>query len=219
MNFSELQQELDNRIAAAKVSGFWTSAMKKEWINKAGERVCDFRRWKVLELAKQTTTKPNWEYYDYPSEFKTNSIYYMEVDGNEYIEKSWDDYQAYKAAGSPDKIFTSHNGFYFIHPTPTEDGKEILIFGIQKWTKLVNDADELILPSEFDEAIIKLALATCLQKERRYDEATAERAEVEGVGTPGEPGTGGLLWKLGEREAEEGPKEYIGKAKHVHFMH
>ena len=129
-----------------------------------------------------------------------------------------DDYQAYKAAGSPDKIFASYNGFYFINPTPTEDGKEILIFGIQKWTKLVNDADELILPSEFDEAIIKLALAICLQKERRYDEAIAERTEVEGVGTPGEPGTGGLLWKLGEREVDEGPKGYIGRAKSTRWM-
>ena len=34
MNFSELQQELDNRIAAAKVSGFWTSAMKKDGLIK-----------------------------------------------------------------------------------------------------------------------------------------------------------------------------------------
>jgi len=218
MNFSELQQELDNRIAAAKVSGFWTSAMKKEWINKAGERVCDFRRWKVLELAKQTTTKPNWEYYDYPSEFKTNSIYYMEVDGNEYIEKSWDDYQAYKEAESTDKIFTSYDAFYFINPTPTESNLTIDIWGIKKWVKLVNDADIPILPSEFDESIIKLALATCLQKERRYDEATAEKSEVEATGTPGEPGTGGLLWKLGEREAGEGPKGYCGTARSTRWM-
>lgn len=218
MTFLELLTELNNRIAAAKVSGFWTDAMKKEWINKAGERICDFRRWKILEKAKYTMTKKNREYYDYPSEFKINSIYYMEVDGKEYIEKSWDDYQDYKAAKSTDKIFTSHNGFYFINPTPTESNKEITIWGIRKWVKLVNDADEPILPSEFDESIIKLALATCLQKERRYDEATAERAEVETIGAPGEPGTGGILWKLGEREQEEGPKGYIGKAKHVHFM-
>jgi len=218
MNFSELQQELDNRIAAAKVSGFWTSAMKKEWINKAGERVCDFRRWKVLELAKQTTTKPNWEYYDYPSEFKTNSIYYMEVDGNEYIEKSWDDYQAYKEAESTDKIFTSHDAFYFIHPTPTKDGKEILIFGIKKWTKLVNDADKSIFPSEFDEAIIKLALATCLTKERRYDEARIEKVEVEEPSNPMIENSGGILAKLGASEESEGPKGYYGTAKSTRWM-
>jgi len=61
---SEFLTELNNRIAAAKVSGFWTDAMKKEWINKAGERACGFRRWKVLELAKSTITKANQEYYD-----------------------------------------------------------------------------------------------------------------------------------------------------------
>jgi len=218
MNFSELQQELDNRIAAAKVSGFWTSAMKKEWINKAGERVCDFRRWKVLELAKQTTTKPNWEYYDYPSEFKTNSIYYMEVDGNEYIEKSWDDYQAYKEAESTDKIFTSYDAFYFINPTPTESNLTIDIWGIKKWVKLVNDADIPILPSEFDEAIIKLALATCLTKERRYDEARIEKVEVEEPSNPMIENSGGILAKLGASEESEGPKGYYGTAKSTRWM-
>lgn len=218
MNFLELQTELDNRIAAAKVSGFWTSAMKKEWINKAGERVCSFRRWKDLELAKYTQTKKDREYYDYPSEFKLNSIYYMEVDGDEYIEKSWDDYQAYKAAGSTDKIFTSHNGFYFINPTPSENNKEITIWGIKKWVKLVNDGDEPVLPSEFDEAIVKLALATCLQKEKRYDEAAVEISEVETPANPNIPNSGGILAKLGAREEMEGPVGYIGRAKHVKWM-
>ena len=218
MTFLELLTELNNRIAAAKVSGFWTDTMKKEWINKAGERICDFRRWKFLESAKKTTTVKDQEYYDYPSEFKLNSIYYMEVDGKEHIETSWDDYQDYKAAESTDKIFTSHNGFYFINPTPAEANLEIAIWGIKKWVKLVNDADLPITPTEFDESIIRLALSICLQKERRYEEAAVEKSEVEAIGTPGEPGTGGLLWKLGEREAEEGPKGYTGKAKSTRWM-
>lgn len=218
MTFSELLTELNNRIAAAKVSGFWTDAMKKEWINQAGQRICDFRRWKVLEQAKYTYTKKGRNYYDYPDEFKADSIYYLEIDGKEYIKKSWDDFQAYVAAKSTDRVFTSHNGFYFVNPTPTEDNKEILVYGIKKWVKLVNDNDVPVLPSEFDEAIIKLALATCLQKEKRYDEAAIERSEVEAVGTPGEPGTGGLLWKLAEREEDESPKGYIGQVQHVRWM-
>jgi len=218
MTFSELLTELNNRIAAAKVSGFWTDAMKKEWINTAGQRICDFRRWKVLEKALKTITKANQEYYDYPEEFKADSIYYLEVDGKEYIKVSWDEYQKYKAEKSTDKIFTSHDGFYFINPVPTEANKEISIWGIKKWVKLVNDTDKPVLPSEFDEAIIKLALATCLQKERRYEEAAIERNEVEAPETPGVEGSGGILAKLGVREEMESHKGYIGKAKSTRWM-
>ncbi len=221
MKLSEFLTALNNRIAAAKVSGFWTDAQKEQWIYESVVRVCNWQRWKNLELAKSTTTKANQEYYDYPAEFKANSIYYMEVDGKEYIEKTWDDYQAFRAAGSTDKIFSSHNGFYFINPTPATEGLTIDIWGIKKpvalatWKAADNDS---VLAEEFDEAIIKMALATCLDKERRKAEATAERNEVERPANPRIEGSGGILAKLAAREEDEGPKGYIGKAKSTRFM-
>jgi len=218
MQFSELLTELNNRIAAAKVSGFWSDAMKKQWINNAGERACNYRRWKALEYALKTITKANQEYYDYPDEFQENSIYYIEVDGKEHIEASWDDYKEYRESGSSDRVVASHDGFYFINPTPTEADLELAIWGVRKWVKLVNDGDESILPSKFDEAIIKLALATCLQKERRYSEATAEIAEVETPANPKIEGSGGILAKLSAREEDEGPKGYVGRAKSTRWM-
>jgi len=219
MKLSEFLTELNNRIAAAKVSGFWTDAMKKQWINKAGERVCNYHRWKALEYAVTTKTKANQEYYDYPDEFQEDSIYHLEVDGKEYTRcNNWDDYQNYKANESTDKVFVSHDGFYFINPTPEEADLVIDLWGIRKWKKLVNDNDEAITPTELDEAIIKLALAICLQKERRYSEANAEIAEVEAPANPRVPGSGGILARLVTREENEGPKGYIGKAKSTRFM-
>lgn len=213
MTFGEFLTELNARIAAAKVAGLWTDTQKKAWINTAIQRVCDFRPWKFLELAKTTTTKEDQEYYDEPTDFKTNSIYYMEVDGEEYVKKNWERYQEYKAAESTEKIFAAHNGFYFINPTPTEAGKTVDIYGIRIATKLVNDNDRPITPSEFDESIIKLALVTCLQKERRYGEAAAERVEVEAPKNPRVEGSGGLLAKLAEREEDESVKGYVGRAR------
>lgn len=217
MQLSELLTELNNRISAAKVSGFWTDAQKKEWINKAGERICNFKNWKDLELAKSTTTKGDQEYYDYPSEFKPNSIYHLEVDGDEYDKKNWDEYQDYKAAESDAKIFTSHNGFYFISPTPEEADLSIDVWGYKRWVKLVANEDTPILPSEFDEAIIKLALATCLKKEGRYNEAQVEIAEVEAPANPRIEGSGGMLAKLAAREEDQAPKGYIGRARSSRF--
>lgn len=221
MKLSEFLTELNNRIAAAKVSGFWTDTAKEQWIYEAVVRVCNFRRWKGLELAKSTTTKANQEYYDYPSDFKTNSIYYMEVDGKEYDEKSWDDYQEDKAVKSSAKIFASHDGFYFINPTPTTAGLTIDIWGIKKpvalatWKAALNDS---VLSEEFDESVIKLALATCLDKEGRKTEAVAERNDVEMPANPRIEGSGGLLAKLAAREEDEGSKGHIGRAKSTHFM-
>lgn len=218
MTLTEFLTELNNRIAAAKVSGFWTDAMKTQWINMAGERVCNFRRWKALELAKSTVTKADQEYYDYPDDFQENSIYYMEIDGDEYFEKTWDDYRKYKANESDEKIFASHDAFYFINPIPTEADLTLDIWGIRKWTTLVDGADEAITPRELNEPIIKLALATCLQKERRYSEAAAEIAEVEEPANPRIEGSGGILAKLAAREEDEGPKGHIGRAQSTRWM-
>lgn len=221
MKLSEFLTALNNKIAAAKVSGFWTDAMKEQWIYEAVVRVCNYGRWKVLELARSTTTKKDQEYYDYPSNFKINSIYYMEVDGEEYVKKSWDDYQLYKANGSTDRIFSSHNGFYFINPTPIEADLVIDIWGIKVPVDLVTwkaAGDDSVLSEEFDESIIKLALATCLQKETRYDEAIAERNEVEAPANPMVEGSGGILSKLAAREEDEGPKGYIGNVQSTRFM-
>jgi len=219
MKLSEFLTELNNRIAAAKVSGFWTDAMKEQWIYESVVRVCNFKkRWKFLELAKSTTTKANQEYYDEPGDFKTDSIYYMEVDGKEYIKKSWDRYQQYKEAGSSAKIFAIHNGFYFINPTPTKADLTIDIWGNKKPVSLAiwkAAADDSVLPSEFDEAVVKLALATCLDKARRKDEAIVERNEVELPASPGIPNSGGILAKLSEQE--EGVVGYIGKARSSRF--
>jgi len=220
MKLTEFLTALNDRIAAAKVSGFWTTAQKEQWIYEAIVRVCSFRRWKGLELARSTATKIDQEYYDYPDNLSIDSIYYMEVDGGKYIKKSWSEYQALKANESTDQIFTSHNGFYFINPIPSEAGLTIDIWGIKKPVELVEwkaAADDSILSEKFDQSVIKLALASCLQKTGKYNEASAEIAEVEASRNPMVEGSGGLLAKLADSEEDEEPKGYIGRAISTRF--
>jgi len=211
MNFEELQQDLDDRISAAKVTGFWSVDAKKEWLNQAGQRVCDFRPWEFLKTAKTITTMGEREYYDYPEEFKYNSIYNIKIEDEEYYSeagryrKKWDDFQRYKNAGSIDKIFTNHNKWYFLCPVP-EDGKTMQLYGLRKWEKLIEDTDEPITPSEFDEAIVRTALASCLRKARRHDEANSHIAEIFSP-------EGGVLLNLWIQEQDEGPRGYAGTIK------
>ena len=104
-----------------------------------------------------------------------------------------------------------HDGFFFVNPVPEKADLEITVFGIKKPTKMTADSDEPDLPNEFSGVIVKLALATCLMKESRYQEANSEIMEVEHPIT-------GLLTRLAETQGEEKAQGFIGKARHVRWM-
>jgi hypothetical protein len=217
MDKSELLQDLDNRISAAKVTGFWTQAMKLTWLNQAGQRVCDFRRWSWLELALETVTQASKEYYDYPDQsgfaFKKDSIYQIDIEDEEYPPTqsgrrrvNWTQFQKAKQIGlDNDFIFTDHNGFYFVHPIP-ENGKILSLYGLKRWLPLVNDEDKPISPPEYDEAIVRIALASCLRKAKKYNEAKAELVEIL------DPQVG-VLANLWAQENDENPQGYGGEAQ------
>lgn len=212
---ADLLLDLNNRISAAKVSGFWTDTMKLEWLNNAGQRVCDWYRWKCLELALETIARDSKEYYDYPdppNEFKKDSIYQIDVEDEEYpadeggrTRVNWTTFQKAKQNSSDELIFTNHNGFYFLYPVPT-NGKVVSIYGLKKWNALVNDADESTLPTEFDEAVVRIALAACLRKSKKYAEAKAELVEIL------DPNIG-VLAMLKSQQETEAPQGYGGEAQ------
>jgi len=211
MTFKELQDALDDRISAANITGFWSEDAKKQWLNDAGQRVCDYRPWEFLRVAKTITTREDREYYDYPEEFKYNSIYNIVIEDEEYygaggrIRKMWDSFQKEKQEETGLKIFTNHNQWYFLYPVPEND-KTMQIYGIRKWEELENDSDEPISPSELDEAIIRVALASCLRKSKRYDEANIETAEVFSPES-------GVLLNAWIQEQGEAPRGYVGRIK------
>lgn len=215
---SELRTKLDDKIAASKTNGFYSNTQKNSWINSAGSRVCNYRNWKTLENAKYTASIGDHDYYDEPEEFQADSIYAMKIDGEEYDKKEWDDFQDYVDNESKEKVFATHDGKYFINPIPEDSDLEICIWGILKWDKLTADADESILPDKFDEAIVMLALAECLDKKKDYSGALTIRKQVEDPENPQLPGSGGILARLGNREDEGAKKGSVGKARSTRFM-
>jgi len=214
MTFGEIQTELDNRISASSASGFFTTAMKKTWINLAGQRVCDFYRWPFLELALEKTTQDSREYYDYPTgavRLKPNSIYQIDIVGEEYAlgvqgrrRVNWQQFQKKKQEDDDELVYTEHNGFFFLHPVPT-NGKTMSIYGLKGWKTLTIDDEDPITPTEFDEAIVRVALASALRKAKKYDEAKAELLEVL------DPRVGLLAQVKAQIEAEA-PQGYGGEA-------
>lgn len=216
VTLGELREDLNSRISASINSGFWKDSEKNSWINQAGQRVCDFKRWKWLELALTTQTRDDREYYDYPVSdghtFKNESIYQIKIEGEDYPwdiggrrRVNWDQFQKAKQMDSDEKIFANHNGFYFLHPIPP-NGKEISIYGLKTWRKLLTDDDVAITPEEvYNEAIVRTALATALRKSKKYNEAKAELVEIF------DPQVGVLALTF-QQENDEAPKGYGGDA-------
>lgn len=209
---------MDGRISAAKVSGFWTQAFKDKAINDAGKQVCNAYRWSFLEIAYTTQSRDSKEYYDYPGRINEaqavtdDSIYQLQVAGEDYGSKdgrdrvSWGEFQKIKNNGDDGRlIFSNHDGFYFLYPVPA-NGLEISIWALLKWRALTNEDDESIAPVDFDDAIVKIALARCLRKAKKYAEAKAELLEVL------DPQVG-LLAQMWAKTHEESPGGYKGQAQ------
>lgn len=215
MDFEELQDELTARISASSASGFFTDAQKKLWLNMAGQRVCDFYNWPFLQLALEIQTANDSEYYDYPSgvvRFKPNSIYQIDIEDEDYARGvsgrrriPWEMFQKKKQEDDDELVYTNHNGFYFLHPIPT-NGKTMSIYGVKGWKVLVNNTDVPVTPYECNEAIIRIALASALRKSKKYGEAKSELVEVL------DPNIG-ILAQIKNQIEAEAPQGYAGEAE------
>lgn len=206
-SLSTYRTELENMLSTVNLSGFFTDAMKNTWINQAGRRVYNFKKWPWLDHALKTQSDANAEYYAQSSRFKKGSIYRITVgegvNEEEYPIVSWDLYKQNKEEETGLKKSALLGNQYFIYPILTTAGQTIGTYGNLKWVELSGDSDESINPEEYDEAVVKLAFASALKKERRFSEANAEVDEVEN----------GILPRLWKEEMNENPKGYIGQVK------
>lgn len=191
MTFQEMQTELQARLSIASTNTFWTLQMLKDWLNQANRWACGYKHWPLTEGAKYTSSRANALYYDYPLEFRSDSIRRLEIESGggkmeEYKKVKYQDFMKYirENPSGEEKIFSDFRRHYFINPKVTVNGREICLWGQEKPAKLVNDADK----SPFaegeeagEEAIIKRALSIALKKGRKYTEARIEAEEAKEI--------------------------------------
>jgi len=207
---AEYRADLEALLSTVNLTGFFTDAIKNEFINRSGRRVYNFQTWPFLNHALKTQSVANDEYYEQPSRFKKGSIYRITVgegtSEEEYDMVSLNLYKQLKEQSSDSKISTVIGGQYFINPILTENNLVIGVYGQLKWVDLVADGDKSINPEAFDEAIIKHAFASALKKERRFSEANSEIDEVENAQS-------GILPRLYNQATKESPKGYVGNVQ------
>lgn len=183
--FTELKSELQSRLMVADNSTLFSDTRLGQLINNAYLWAAGLFDWPELEMARTTDSEAGAFYYDYPDDYKTDSIYYMTVNGVEHDRKSFEDWLDFKR-NNPDetseKIFANHGRQYFIFPTPTASELPICIFGQIK-PETMSEASDTTIFSKGDpqgnEAVIKKALSEGI---RRADQKLAEAEEGGAVG-------------------------------------
>ena len=158
-------------------------------INRAYRKVGGLFPWPELQDAKKTSTQVNQEYYDYPQNWRSDSIWKLTVDGVRYGEDpdgsplSFDDYLNFKEDNpdSTDKKWANQWRRYFIWPVPSAQGdNNIVVWGIKVVSSLVNDADTTVFSYSTPEANEAIELeAVAILKSKGDDDKSGQFKSLE----------------------------------------
>lgn len=160
--FSELQTAVQSDLNLDATSPLFSTTTVKLAINRAYIKAGGLYRWKETEDSKKTSSVASQEYYDYPSNWRPNSVWKLKVDDVDYGDPLvYKDY-LYQSENDWDsgltKAWTSQWRRIFIYPTPTTSGNNnIEIWGMKIVDTLTNDADVTIFSysmPECNEAIV-----------------------------------------------------------------
>ena len=161
-------------------------------INRAYTKASALFPWPELMDAKKTTTQASQEYYDYPSTWRSNSIWKLDIDGVRYGEPpdgsplSYDDYLLWKEDNSTDttKKWANQWRRFFIWPVPTTATGVISVWGIMVNETLDEDAEVTIFSysmPECNEAVVLEAVAILKAKGENEKSSEFKSAEAKQI--------------------------------------
>ena len=172
-----MRQGIQDDLTVGDESALYSPTIIDRYINRSYlNKVVTFRPWPETHDAKYTTTQANQEYYDYPTNWRSNSIWKLVVDDKRWGEDpdgsplTFDDYLNWKTdnPSATDKKWANQWRRYFIFPVPTAAALQICIWGIKTiTTQLSADADTTIFSlsnPQVNEAIVLEAEAMLKSK-------------------------------------------------------
>lgn len=180
---SDLETELIARLQVASNSTLYPAARITTITQNSYIWATQLVVWHDLVRSRATTTTALQEYYDYPENFRSESIIRLTISDEEYKRKNFEDYLAFKKnnPNSTKKMFASFGRQFFIHPTPTASALPITAWGAIQADPL-SAADSVSIFSyskeEANEAVIKKGLSIALI---RSDPQLAKSEETEAI--------------------------------------
>lgn len=174
--FTDLITGVQDDLTVGDESSLFPLALVKRAINRAYIKSGGLYPWPETEDAQKTSTVSGKEYYDYPDNWRPDSIWKLTIDGVRYGNEpdgspmSFDDYLDWKEdnATSTDKKWANQWRRYFIWPILSSNGNNnINIWGHKVVTALSADSDVTIwsysMP-ECNEAVVLEAEAILKSK-------------------------------------------------------
>ena len=192
--FADLVEAVQDDINVGEESTLFSPSLIKRVINRAYRKVSALFPWPELMDAKKTSTQNGQEYYDYPKNWRSNSIWKLTIldsDGNDdrYGEEpdgsplSFDDYLNWKEDNpdSTDKKWANQWRRFFIWPVPTSAGtNNIHVWGIKVPSSLSADGDTTIFSYSTPELNESIELeAVAILKSKTDDDKSAQFRSIE----------------------------------------
>lgn len=188
--FSDIIQAVQSDNTIGDESSFLDLNTVKLAVNRAYiHKVSALFRWPQTEDAKLTSSEAGLEYYDYPDNWRPNSIWKLVYNGEDFEDPLvFRDYEYEKEHDYPSgkrKIWSNKALRYFIAPTPAVDGdKNIEVHGMRIPKKLVDDGDLTIFSlnmPELNEAIALEAKAILKAKGEELEPSQFASAEAKQI--------------------------------------
>src|SRR3990167_6882794 len=192
---SDLRVAVQDDINVGDESTLYPPALIDRYINRAyRNKVAALFPWPELQDAKKTPTQANVDYYDYPQNWQSNSIWKLGVTDDSaedprYGEDpdgsplSFDDYLNWKEDNpdSTDKKWANQWRRFFIWPVPTTAvTNNIHVWGIKVPSSLSADADTTIFSYSTPEANEAIELeSVAILKSKGDDDKSAQFKSIE----------------------------------------
>lgn len=175
----EMEQELRIRLKVATNSTVYPPTRITSLIKDAYMWATGLYIWDELVRARVTATKANTNYYDFPVDFRTNTIIRLTIDEIKYDRKNFETFEEYTSQNPTiDNVhmFANFGRQYFVFPTPLAVGvRNISVWGAIQAPPLGSNITKTIFSlsnEEGNEAVVEKAFAVAKGDKNHEDRAT-----------------------------------------------
>jgi len=141
----DIKTKLQPKLYAVGTSSYFTATRIESQINDSYLTVAAARQWPDIKRGFVTSTIANQDYYDYPSNCQSESVFKISVDGDSsYAKWDFEDFMKYIEDNptATNKMFAEYGRQLFIFPTPLTNGTgNLILWGIIQAAALTDDGD------------------------------------------------------------------------------
>lgn len=175
-----MENELRRWLKVATNSTVFPAARLTQLIQDAHIWATSYYVWDELVRARVTGTKANTNYYDYPEDFRSNTVVKLRIDGLKYDRKNFETFEEFTSdnpTADNVRIFANFGRQYFVFPTPSAVGvRNISVWGAIQADDLGSPVTKTIFSlsnEEGNEAIVKKAYSVAKNDKSFEDKAIA----------------------------------------------